>query len=338
MALTITQPGQAKTVDTLRITIYGEPGVGKSSFGFTCKKPLLLDFDNGSYRSDFEQQGTRINIDSWDDIADLMRNRGDILAAHDTIVIDTVSTCLDYLGAHLIKLNYKNGNGRGGLSQLGYGALAVDFRGWISQLRLMGKSIIMIAQHVDKQEGDGTKKRPKAQGQSAAFVIEMSDYVGFAHIAGGHRVIGFKPTDDYYAKGQRGIELVQVPDYNTRRDFGAVLMADMLSQLNRSSERNAEAAAAVADWEATIQSWTSAADFQKAITVVLALPQGIKEQVLAIVKKRREALGVSYDASTKTFIDPQAPTEPTPQPTPEVPTTPAPVAAAAEATQAAVEF
>lgn len=306
MALTITRAGQAKTVSTLRVLIYGEPGVGKSSFGFTCSRPLLLDFDNGSFRSDFEMQGTRLNIDSWEDIAELMKKHGNLIVEHDTIVIDTVSTCLDYLGAYLIKLNYKNGNGRGGLSQLGYGALAVDFRGWITQLRSLGKNIVMVAQHVDKQEGDGTKKRPKAQGQSAAFIIEMSDYVGFAHIAGGNRVLGFKPTDDYYAKGQRGIDLVHVPDYNTGKDYGAKLLANMLSLLNRASEESADVASVVADWHATIESWTCAEDFQRGIEGLRTLQDGVLQQVAGLVRKRREALNVSYDEKTKTFSDPSA--------------------------------
>lgn len=321
MALKITPPGQAKSVETLRVLIYGEPGVGKSSFGFTCKRPLVLDFDNGSFRSDFEMRGTRINIESWDDISTLMRTHVDVLAAHDTIVIDTVSTCLDYLGAHLIKLNYKNGNGRGGLSQLGYGALAVDFRGWISQLRELGKDIVMVAQHVDKQEGDGTKKRPKAQGQTAAFIIEMSDYVGFAHIAGGHRMLGFKPTDDYYAKGQRDVNLVQVPDYNTQQTFGGDLIAHMKKLVNRASEESGNIAQIVADWESAIETWTNLEHFNGNMQTVLALPDNVRAQVTGIVSKRRKQLGFEYDKATRSFVaatNTPAPA-PAPAPTPEAP-------------------
>lgn len=45
MALRIISANEPMKVDQLVVTIYGQPGVGKTSLGFTAESPLLLDFD-----------------------------------------------------------------------------------------------------------------------------------------------------------------------------------------------------------------------------------------------------------------------------------------------------
>lgn len=48
MALKITRSDEVIRVDTLCMTIYSQPGLGKTSLSFTASRPLLLDFDKGA--------------------------------------------------------------------------------------------------------------------------------------------------------------------------------------------------------------------------------------------------------------------------------------------------
>src|SRR5690606_38238567 len=51
MALKITKASDPLTVEQLIVCIYGPPGLGKTTLGFSARKPLLLDFDRGAHRA-----------------------------------------------------------------------------------------------------------------------------------------------------------------------------------------------------------------------------------------------------------------------------------------------
>lgn len=50
MTLRITRSADPITVERLNVCIYAQPGIGKTSLGFTADAPLLLDFDQGAHR------------------------------------------------------------------------------------------------------------------------------------------------------------------------------------------------------------------------------------------------------------------------------------------------
>ena len=59
--------------------IFGQPGIGKSSLGYSTKDPLLLDFDKGAHRA--ANRRDSLVIDGWKDVLD----RGEV----------TMTTCVD---------------------------------------------------------------------------------------------------------------------------------------------------------------------------------------------------------------------------------------------------
>jgi hypothetical protein len=60
MALKITRAADPITVDRLNVTIYAQPGIGKTSLAFTAEAPLLLDFDQGAHRAANRQDSVRV--------------------------------------------------------------------------------------------------------------------------------------------------------------------------------------------------------------------------------------------------------------------------------------
>ena len=85
MPLKIVSAAEPLPVETLVVTVYAEPGVGKTTLAFTAKKPLLLDFDKGARRA--ANRKDSVQIDAWADVAGL---DAETLSPYSTIVVDTV--------------------------------------------------------------------------------------------------------------------------------------------------------------------------------------------------------------------------------------------------------
>lgn len=334
MALTIIPPAGAIPVNTLRILYYGQPGTGKSSIGYTHRNPIVLDFDRGAHRSEFSSLGTKVRIDTWSDLDTLARETNNF-DGYDTIVIDTISKCIDYLIADIIQKNPKSGNGRGSLSMSGWGELASAFKNWLMRLTTQGKDVVMIAQHVEEKEGDNTRKRPKAQGKQAlALILEEADFVGYVHMNEGKRSIGFAPTDDYFGKDSARFGVTVMPDFHTVQTYGEDLIVKMKSALTRITAEKADIIGKVAEWRDTIDGFTTPDEFNAFLPAMQAMQDGpVKLQVQSLIKARRTALGIVWNNEARRFeIAPQEPT-PAPQataPAPQV-ATPPPASAPVEA-------
>ena len=67
------------------------------------------------------------------------------------------------------------------------------------------------------------------------------------------------------------------------------------------------------EWIDEIETWNTAADFNRGIVAVLKLAMPFQNEVRALVSRRRLKLGVKYDSDTQKFYKP----EPTPQTKPE---------------------
>ena len=99
MALNIIRATDAVKVTILKVLLYGQPGLGKTSLAFTCNAPLCLDFDKGAYRS--KQRKDALDIGTWSDVVELMRTPA-ALAPYQTIIVDTVGRCLDEITRHIL--------------------------------------------------------------------------------------------------------------------------------------------------------------------------------------------------------------------------------------------
>ena len=196
----IKRPSELSVKDTLSVLIYGQPGIGKTTFGVSAPEAVLFDYDGGVQRINGAHQVSTLQPTSWEDTNLALQEIQNEMPEVKTIVIDTVGKMLDYMSAYIIKNDSKMAMKDGSLSLKGYGVRKQMFVNFIKQLALMGKNVVFIAHEREERRGEETFKRPEIGGSSANDLIKELDLVGYMYAVGKERVITFDPAEYYYAK------------------------------------------------------------------------------------------------------------------------------------------
>lgn len=299
MPIELTKKGQRIAVDTINILIYGQPGAGKTSLGYTFPNPLILDFDKGAHRSMQSTLGDTIRVGSWADVEEIMKSD---LSEYSTVVIDTAGRALDYAAAFIIEQNPKMGTAKGTLTMQGWGELKAVFASWSKRLNVLGKNIVMIAHAREEKEGDSIRKRPDIQGSSYGEVLKVADFVGFSFLnEASKRVVGFAPTADYFGKDSAALGIVALDDFGTNPTFGADLLAKMKSAFLDAGEAHNKMVEAVNEWRDTVEGWSTADEINAALGDLKSLPSDVQTQVRKLVSDRVKALGLVLDKETKQY-------------------------------------
>lgn len=243
MPIKIVPPAEPIATTSLIITLFGQPGIGKTTLAFSAPKPLLLDFDGGAQRAAGRKDIVRVH--QWADVAEIAQ--ADV-AAYDTVVLDTVGRALEYLSVDLIKSNPKFGRSTGELSMQGYGALKTAFGQWLGRIRTFGKHVILIAHEKEEKDGDNTIVRVDAMGATRIEVIRLSDLVGFVSAINNRRMLDFNPTDRHTGKNCAGFDALTIPHVAQEPDWLAKTMAEALSRMNAQTEAQRAREAEMAHW------------------------------------------------------------------------------------------
>ena len=207
----IRKPHELNVVTTIKALIYGQPGLGKTTFALSAPNPVLLDFDSGVHRVNPLHQKDTLQIESWQDCIDELT--AGTFSPYTTVIIDTAGKMLDYMGAWLIKNNPKLGKSNGALTLQGYGERKAEFSNFIKRLSTMGKNIIFIAHEKEEKDGDVNYKRPEVGGSSGNDLYKELDLIGYMEAIGRKRTISFLPQEKYYAKNACGLnETIELPE------------------------------------------------------------------------------------------------------------------------------
>jgi phage nucleotide-binding protein len=196
----IKRPSELSVKATLSVLIYGQPGIGKTTFGVSAPDAVLFDYDGGVQRINGAHQVPTLQPTSWEDTNLALTEIANEMPEIKTIVIDTVGKMLDYMSAYIIKNDPKMAMRDGSLSLKGYGVRKQMFVNFIKQLALMGKNVVFIAHEREERRGEETFKRPEIGGSSANDLIKELDLVGYMYATGKERCITFDPQEYYYAK------------------------------------------------------------------------------------------------------------------------------------------
>lgn len=193
------QPFELETRKTIRILIYGEAGIGKTTFALSAPNAVLLDFDGGVQRINIRHRVPTLQVHSWEEVApalDEIRNASNI----QSIVVDTAGKMLDYMDAYIIRNDSRLGKRDGALTMQGFGVRKRMFIDFIKQVSLMGKNVVFVAHEREEKQGEVVKKRPEIGGSSAGDLIKEMDLAGYMQAIGKDRTITFDPNECYYAK------------------------------------------------------------------------------------------------------------------------------------------
>jgi hypothetical protein len=302
----IVKRDEAITLAQLIALIYGEPGTGKTSLGFSLANALLLDCDRGAHRSAF--RGDTVQVEAWADIANLDAKD---FKGYDTVVVDTVGRLLDLITAHLAASDSRHTRGTGELSLQGYGALKQVFHAWISRLQTFGLDILLVAHSKeDKRAGDKVVQRPDIQGGSYAEVLKVTDMVGFLYRGQGGTVLDFSPSDTHVGKNAPGFVPWEVPDLNQEPDFLANVFARAKSIINDRNHASQETADTVAEWRKGIDITADGEELSQVLDQAKSKLEktepAVWVQVRNLISEQSKALGVTYDKKAKVFVAPES--------------------------------
>lgn len=237
MALQIISADQPLNVSAIITYIYADPGLGKTSLGFTGDKTISFDFDKGSHRTGELRRGAVVPVQQWTDVANL--NSQD-LAPYNTIVLDTVGAMLECIKSYLLSIPL-NRQKDGTLKLKAQGSANVMFKNYVHMLISMGKDVVFLAHASEDQNGDQVIYRPDLGGKNRNELYRIADVMGYlttvrTQDGKSARVINFNPSDTHHAKnaGALGGDTgeVWIPDLKENPSFLAELIKQAKDHIN----------------------------------------------------------------------------------------------------------
>lgn len=155
---------------TIKMMLYGQAGMRKTTTALSSPKPLLLDFDNGVKRVNMSHlDGVDIvQITSWNDVASVLVED---LSSYQTIVVDTIGKMLEYI------ISYKCGTRQPQIRD--WGGINQEFSGFVRNLSNLNKNIIFVAHRDTRKEGDDTVFIPALREKSYNSIVTELDLLGY---------------------------------------------------------------------------------------------------------------------------------------------------------------
>ena len=210
----------AQVKPSVVMMIYGEGGVGKTTFGASAPKAIIADCENGAKY--FGLRGIKVNvaqIEKWSDMREFL----DYIKTQnvETVIIDPIGELMDKLKRHMIamgdtKLVQKDGSP----TMAGWGWLKKTMRDFIKVLRDTGKNVLLIAHLDEVKDEDRIVKRPKIETKISDDIVNMVDVVGYMTVIQDEgetkRIIIVDPGNDKYTAKDRTGQLGKIiePDFS----------------------------------------------------------------------------------------------------------------------------
>ena len=206
------KPNELDINSTIKMLIYGQPGIGKTTLALSSPDPVLFDFDGGISRVNKAHQCPTLQVKSWDEALAALDELEKGETPCKTIVIDTAGKMLDYMSEYIMRNDPKMKMRDGSLALKGYGQRKVMFTNLIKRISLMGKNVVFVAHEKEDKDGDVRRVRPDMSGSSLGDLIKELDLVGYMQAYGKERTICWTPNEQYYAKNTCNLpEFEKVP-------------------------------------------------------------------------------------------------------------------------------
>lgn len=233
MALSIIQPNEPMAVNAIKMYIYGDPSMGKSTLGMTAKNALIIDADKGTYRVGALRRSPVQEASTWEQVVCLTEED---LQPFETIVIDTIGRLLE-----LTKVNVGKGSGNtkrdGSLMLHAHGIANNTFQTFVNRMISYGKNVVFLAHATEDKDGEVVINRPDLGGKNRQEVYRLSDamaYFTYERDSTGkeERLLKFAHGEKYHSKDCAGLGVVRVPDLANNPTFLGDLIESVKAHLN----------------------------------------------------------------------------------------------------------
>lgn len=294
---------------TVKMMIYGQAGMGKTTVALSAPKPLLLDFDNGVKRVNMAHlDGIDIvQVTCWQDVQQVLQED---LSAYQTIVVDTIGKMMDFI------ISYKCGTRQPQIKD--WGGINAEFSWMTRTLSSLNKNVVFVAHRDTRKEGDDTVFIPALREKSYNSIVTELDLLGYLEMKNENgvqkRTITFDPTSRNDGKNTcnlPGIMFVpNILDKNgnptAKNDFITTqVIRPYLNMLQIKKEEAAKYDKVVEEIKEQVEMITdalSANEFAKIINNFDHVGSSLAKARDLFSKKVKE-LGLVYDKETKTYAD-----------------------------------
>lgn len=294
---------------TVKMMIYGQAGMGKTTVALSAPKPLLLDFDNGVKRVNMAHlDGVDIvQVSSWQDVQQVLQED---LSAYQTIVVDTIGKMMDFI------ITYKCGTRQPQIRD--WGGINAEFSWLTRTLSSLNKNVVFVAHRDTRKESDDTVFIPALREKSYNSIVTELDLLGYLEMKNENgvqkRTITFDPTSRNDGKNTCNLPgLMNVPtilDRNgnptAKNDFiTRLVIAPYLGMIQKKRDESAKYDKVMAEIRENIELITdaqSANDFAGRINAFAHVGSSLDKARFLFSQKVKD-LGLVYDKESKTYAD-----------------------------------
>ena len=296
----------------VKMMIYGQAGMGKTTIALSSPKPLLIDFDNGVKRvNESHLQGVDIvQVESWEDIRTLLIAELSSLNAYKSIVVDTIGKMMDYI------INYKCANRQPSIRD--WSGINQEFQWFVRAISSLNKNIVFVAHRDTRKEGDDTVFIPALREKSYNSIVTELDLLGYMEMRNQNgivrRTITFDPTNRSDGKNTCNMPaIMEIPtivdkqghakgENNFIQNSVIAPYISMLGEKKKEQEAYNKIIGEIEDNIALITDAQSANDFLSRIGNFEHVGSS-KEKAAYMMKKKADELGLVFDKKTKQYAD-----------------------------------
>ena len=180
----IRKPNELNVQTKIKALIYGQAGMGKTTLALSAPRPLLLDFDNGINRVNYTHQKDTVQITSFQEASDVMKED---LSEYDTIVVDTIGKMMDFIITKVCGTSNPRIQDWGRINQ--------EFSGFVRIATSLNKHLLFIAHRDVRKEGEDNVFVPAVREKTYSAIVTELDLLGYMDMNKNVRQITFNPTN-----------------------------------------------------------------------------------------------------------------------------------------------
>lgn len=293
---------------TVKMMIYGQAGMGKTTLALSMPRPLLFDFDNGVKRVNNAQLAgvDIVPVTSWMDVQSVMRED---LSAYSTIVIDTIGKMMDFIIA------YRCGQRNPRIQD--WGNINNDFKQFCQSVSMLNKNVVFVAHRDVQTDGDNRVFVPALRPKNYNSIVTELDLLGYVQMRNEQgiqkRTITFDPTDISDGKNTCNMPgIMNIPVINdangnaiAKNDF---LAREVLGRYDKMIDIKEQAAKdyqdVLTEIENTIEQITDAEGANHFLAHIGEYKQHGNSVIIKardLFRKKVKALGLVYDKEAKKY-------------------------------------